>query len=243
MNKIDRRKFLKNSASATGMLFLTPYLGGSMLSSSKSIQTGYFESEFGIDDMMCQMLLEKALSRGGDFADIYFEHSLENWLVLEDGKVDRSYGNVLLGVGIRTVKGDQTGYGFTQELTKESMLSAAATAASLVNESAKPVAKNNYSQPYVPIVEPEVSIKGLFFGGLFSGCGIIAEEALDKPRKEDAGIPDADADDGDFADGDEIQVSFQVFLCFPHGNQVSAFLLFQKGQCFIGRNPVEPGVQ
>ncbi len=142
MNEIDRRTFLKNSASAAGVLFLTPYFGGSMLSSSESIQIGYFEREFGIDDKMCQMLLEKALSKGGDFADVYFEHSLENWLVLEDGKVSRSYGNVLLGVGIRTVKGDQIGYGFTQELTKESMLSAASTAASLVNESARPVGKS-----------------------------------------------------------------------------------------------------
>jgi TldD protein len=142
MDEINRRTFLKNSASAAGALILTPYLGGSMIHSSESIQPGYFEREFGIDDKMCQMLLEKALSKGGDFADIYFEHSLENWLILEDGKVSRSYGNVLLGVGIRTVKGDQVGYGFTQELTKESMLSAAATAASLVNESAKPVAEN-----------------------------------------------------------------------------------------------------
>ena len=121
---------------------LTPYIGGSMLSSSKSTQMGYFENEFGIDDKMCQMLLEKALSRGGDFADIYFEHSLDNWLTLEDGKVNRSSCNVLLGVGIRTVKGDQIGYGFTQDLTEESMLSAAATAASLVNESAGKVAEN-----------------------------------------------------------------------------------------------------
>ena len=88
---------------------LTPYIGGSILSSSKLTQMGYFENEFGIDDTMCQMLLEKALSKGGDFADIYCEHSLENWLNLEDGKVSRSYGNVLLGVGIRTVKGDQVG--------------------------------------------------------------------------------------------------------------------------------------
>lgn len=121
---------------------LTPYLSGSMLTSFKSAQTGYFEREFGIDDEICQMLLEKALSKGGDLADVYFEHSLENWLNLEDGKVSRSYGNVLLGVGIRTVKGDQVGYGFTQELTKESMLSAAATAASLVNESAGTVAQS-----------------------------------------------------------------------------------------------------
>jgi TldD protein len=142
MYQINRRTFLKNSASAGGVLLLTPYIGGSMLSSFKSAQTGYFEREFGIDDKTCQILLEKALSKGGDFADVYFEHSLENWLNLEDGKVSRSYGNVLLGVGIRTVKGDQVGYGFTQELTKESMLSAAATAASLVNETPKSVSPN-----------------------------------------------------------------------------------------------------
>src|SRR4030043_627638 len=156
MNQIHRRTFLKNSASAGGMLLLTPYLGGSLLTSSNSTQMGYLEHEFGIDDLLCQLLLEKALSKGGDFADIYFEHSLENWLSLEDSKVNRSYSNVLLGVGIRTAKGDQIGYGFTQELTKESMLSAAATAASLVNESASPVAKslsplqtNNY-YPFDP---------------------------------------------------------------------------------------------
>ncbi len=140
---------------------MTPYIGGSMLSSFKSTQMSYFEHEFGIDEQLCQMLLEKALSKGGDFADIYFEHSLENWLILEDGKVSRSYGNVLLGVGIRTVKGDQIGYGFTQDLTKESMLSAAATAASLVNESAGKVAKSLTSleiQNYYPFDPSMVDI-------------------------------------------------------------------------------------
>jgi TldD protein len=34
-------------------------------------------------------------------------------------------------MGVRTVKGDQTGYGFTQDLTEESMMSAAATASTI----------------------------------------------------------------------------------------------------------------
>jgi hypothetical protein len=40
---------------------LTPYLGRSMLNLSNSTQMGYFEREFGIDDQLCQILLEKAL--------------------------------------------------------------------------------------------------------------------------------------------------------------------------------------
>jgi TldD protein len=101
------------------------------------------------------LLLKKALLHGGDFADLYFEHTLRNWLILEDGKVNQSYGQIKLGVGIRTVKNDQVGYGYTEELNKESMLSAAATAASLVNETETYV-KNKFeklkSNNYYPLL-------------------------------------------------------------------------------------------
>lgn len=97
----------------------------------------YFEGEFGINDSLCFKVINQALSRGGDFADLYFEHTIETWLTLEDGKINGSYSNTKLGAGIRTVKGSQTGYAFTQELTPGAMLTAASTAASLVNEKAK----------------------------------------------------------------------------------------------------------
>lgn len=119
---------------------VSPYINGSMFSFSNLTQKDYFEKEFGIDDQLCQLILKTALSKGGDFADIFFEHTIENTLVLEDGKVNRSYGNIKLGVGIRTVKGDQVGYGYTQELTKESMLSAAKTASTIANGNPKPFA-------------------------------------------------------------------------------------------------------
>lgn len=78
-----------------------------------------------------------ALSKGGDFADLFFEHTIANFVYLEDGKVNQAYGSVALGVGIRTVKGDQVGYGFTQELEEKSMLAAAATAATIADGAAK----------------------------------------------------------------------------------------------------------
>ena len=96
----------------------------------------YFQNEFGIDETLCRKLLAKALSRGGDFADLFFEFTVSNYIGLEDGKVNQSYGDISLGVGIRTVKGDQIGYGFTQELTEESMMSAAATASTLCDMNA-----------------------------------------------------------------------------------------------------------
>ncbi len=139
MKNINRRSFLKTTAAAGGVLLITPYLDGSLFCQSNLASSDYFENEFGIDQDICHKLLETALSRGGGFADLYFEHTINNWLILEDGKVNQSYGIVKLGVGIRTVKGDQVGYGYTEDLSPEAMISAAKTAASLVNEASKTV--------------------------------------------------------------------------------------------------------
>lgn len=138
MKQITRRKFIQGTTLAGGALLFHPLLKEFEFSHAPG--DDYFLREFGIDEALCRRLLSKALSKGGDFADLYFEHALSNTLGLEDGKVNSSYGNISLGVGIRTVKGDQIGYGFTQDLTEESMMSAAATASSLCDMSATPVA-------------------------------------------------------------------------------------------------------
>jgi TldD protein len=119
-------------------MILPHFKGSAMIFSAAA--DGYFLNEFGIDETLCRKLLSRALSRGGDFADLYFEHTVSNFIGLEDGKVNRLYGEIILGVGVRTVKGDQVGYGFTQELTEESMMSVADTAASLCDASASAIA-------------------------------------------------------------------------------------------------------
>ena len=47
---------------------------------------GYFEREFGITEGLCRKVLAKALAQTGDFADLYFEHTISNYLILEDGR-------------------------------------------------------------------------------------------------------------------------------------------------------------
>ena len=133
MEHFTRRKFLKTSAAATAALLTAPLVRADWLGLARADLPEYFQNEFGVTDDLCQQVLAKALAKGGDFADLYFEHTISNYVILEDGKVNRAYGDIALGVGIRTVKGDQVGYGYTQELTAESMLAAAATAATIAN--------------------------------------------------------------------------------------------------------------
>lgn len=130
MKPITRRKFIQDAALAGGALVFLPAIKGCR-SADTAVSGSYFLKEFGIDESICRKLLAKALSKGGDFADLYFEFTVSNNLGLEDGKVTQSNGSISLGMGVRTVKGDQTGYGFTQELTEESMMSAAATASTI----------------------------------------------------------------------------------------------------------------
>ena len=91
---------------------------------------GYF-SRFGVTEKLIKETLSSALSKGGDYADVFFQHRVSNNLGLEDGSVNRASANVGLGVGVRVIKGDQTGYGFTEDLTAEGLLAAARTAAAI----------------------------------------------------------------------------------------------------------------
>src|SRR5512143_386569 len=89
---------------------------------------GYF-ARFGVTERMISEALSAALSRGGDHADVFFQHRVGSDLGLEDGAVNRAYASVELGVGVRVVKGDQTGYGYTEDLSLPALLEGARTAA------------------------------------------------------------------------------------------------------------------
>ena len=134
MKNFSRRDFLKTGAAAAAATVALPILSKGWYALPPDAEAaGYFEREFGITDELCRKVLAEALARGGEWADIYFEHTISNYLMLEDGKVNRAYSDIALGVGIRTVKGDQVGYGFTQELGGKAMLAAAATAATIAS--------------------------------------------------------------------------------------------------------------
>lgn len=158
MKAISRRSFAKNTAGALAAGLILP---GAWLSVSRARPKGYFAAEFGIDDALCSRILAKALAKGGDFADLYFEHAITNYIILEDGNVNQAYSIIGLGVGIRTVKGDQVGYGFTQELKEKTMLTAASTAATIANSNPKQPAGQFVqlrTKNYYPLKTPYTAI-------------------------------------------------------------------------------------
>jgi TldD protein len=97
---------------------------------------GWF-ARFGVTERLIGEALSAALSRGADEADVFFQHRVSSSLGLQDGAVNRAYTSVSLGVGVRAVKGDQQGYGFTEDLTPEAIREAALTAAAIADGPAR----------------------------------------------------------------------------------------------------------
>jgi TldD protein len=81
-----------------------------------------------------ERLLSVALSRGGDFADLYFEYQRTSSLLLEEGIIRTGSTGVSCGLGVRVVSGERTGYAHTDDLSWEAMARAAETAAHIASD-------------------------------------------------------------------------------------------------------------
>ncbi len=139
-HRISRRSFLGYGAASLAAVAMGDSLMGCAHAPAETRKggvssMGYFE-RFGVDEALLSRGLTAAMSRGADFADLFFQHRVVNQLGLEDGEVNRAYASVSLGMGVRAVKGDQTGYAYTEDFSAESIERAALTAAAIANASA-----------------------------------------------------------------------------------------------------------
>lgn len=93
--------------------------------------TPYYSQLFNISGEDIDKVINTALASGGDFADLFFEHSVSNLLVLRDGEVNVASSDIDFGVGIRVVKGDRTGYAYSETTSLGDMIRAARFAAGI----------------------------------------------------------------------------------------------------------------
>ena len=80
-----------------------------------------------------QMLTQTALSHGGDYCDLYFEHTTYFNLLLKDGAVSSGGFHTDFGVGIRVLKGEKTGYAYSENTGMADMTKAAVAASAIAS--------------------------------------------------------------------------------------------------------------
>ena len=134
---ISRREFMKIGAGSLAGLAAFDILGQDLFGAEKMNNTQLYLQLFGVDEADLQRVFREALAAGGDYCDIYFQHKVQNEFVLEDNIINSATTTLDRGVGIRVLKGDQTGYSFTEEITAEAMKRAARTAGMIAGSKGK----------------------------------------------------------------------------------------------------------
>src|SRR5258708_5403639 len=85
-----------------------------------------------IDDAVLPRVLERALRRGGDFADCFVERKETTSVSMEDRRIERVQAGTEQGAGVRVQHRLATAYAYTDELTEAGLLRAADAAAAAV---------------------------------------------------------------------------------------------------------------
>lgn len=171
---LNRRTFLKWVGAGTATVSV-PVLAGcgarKDLMNAKGCTdscggNGTYFDRFGVNTSLLGKVMEKGLSKGGDFCDIFLEHRITHWTGLQDGEVNRAFSSIDLGAGIRVLKGDSTGFAYCEDLSEKALISAAQTAAAVADGSPTSriiplaaVKSPNYYQIQVPWDEVKLDQK------------------------------------------------------------------------------------
>ena len=95
----------------------------------------HYTDIFKVSEEDLGRLTATALATGGDFCDLYFEHTTFFNLLLKDGVVSSGGFHTDFGVGIRVLKGEKTGYAYSENTEMSDMISAARTASAIATGS------------------------------------------------------------------------------------------------------------
>src|SRR5436190_19704271 len=101
------------------------------------INKSIFFDKYSVTTSDLETYLSEALSRGRDYADLYFEYRINHSIVLEEQIIKSATKSVNLGVGVRVIAGEKTGYAYSDDIDRENVLKAAKTAAFIANSSAQ----------------------------------------------------------------------------------------------------------
>ncbi len=86
-------------------------------------------------------VLDAVMSRGVDYADLYFQLSREESWSLEDGIVKEGSHSIEQGVGVRAISGEKTGFAYTDEVLLPALLEASDAARAIARSGGRNAVK------------------------------------------------------------------------------------------------------
>src|SRR6266478_3534220 len=101
------------------------------------LSPSFFAAKFGITEHDLEGYLSEALSAGGDYADLYFEYLSTSSIGIDEGIVKSATQGVTLGVGVRVIAGERTGYAYSDDVSPEKIRHAAQVAAMIASGPAR----------------------------------------------------------------------------------------------------------
>lgn len=102
----------------------------------------FFNDNFGIRSRDLERVIDAALGKKADYADMFFEYRRNEGVSLEEGMVKNCSQSTANGVGVRVLADTKTGYAYTDDITIENLELAARTA--------QYIAQNRPTQAPVP---------------------------------------------------------------------------------------------
>ncbi len=112
----------------------------------------HYTDLFMVTQAQLEELVAAALAQGGDYCDLYFEHTTFFNLLLKDGVVSSGGFHTDFGVGIRVLKGEKTGYAYSENTAMADMMSAAKAASAIASGSSAA------SRIYAPVQDRKLDL-------------------------------------------------------------------------------------
>ncbi|MEZ4391904.1 MAG: metallopeptidase TldD-related protein [Polyangiales bacterium] len=145
---------------------------------------------YEIDEDRARRLLEVALRRGGDAADLFAEFSVGASLALDEGIIKSASRGVGMGVGVRVLRGVAAGYAYTEDLEWDALTRTAETAAQIASgdpRAAVEVTSRVHPDRYA-VLDLSVLASGFFKRELLLRADKAAREADPRVQRVEASL-------------------------------------------------------
>jgi len=159
--------------------------------------TGRYHAPFAadgshaIDPDIANRLLRVAMDHGGDYADLFFEYSVSGSYAYDEQILKSARRAVSMGLGVRVMKGDATGYAYCEELSFDAMKRAAEIAAQIAagGPAVAPVAVESRDTPdRYPVAVESIEVDGAVKKALLERADRAARAADPRVIRVDASL-------------------------------------------------------